>query len=165
MLQIYRGQSGVAGLPLTPKVIAIHAPHAGYNRIYGRVPPHPFTTPASPSVLFSRHPLPVFTVPCAHSGQAVCRTRFRVAAIFGTPISLCPHEPSPLPRRAGSRWEPITGAAQLAVPAGRWAARRLNYGHLKLESSSCSADLIDLFETDAQIHTTPRFSSSVGQLP
>ena len=66
-------------------------------------------------------------------------------------------------QRAGSRWEPITGAAQLAVPEGRWAARRLNHGHLTLESSSCSADLIHLFEIDAQIHATPRFSSSVVQ--
>lgn len=30
--------------------------------------------------------------------QAVCRTKFRVAAMFGTSISLRPHEPSPLPR-------------------------------------------------------------------
>lgn len=28
----------------------------------------------------------------------MCRTKFRVAAMFGTPIFLCPHEPSPLPR-------------------------------------------------------------------
>lgn len=90
--------------------------------------------------------------------------------MFGTPFSLCPHEPSPLPRvsrpsstveipimcckiicrlnpvrlvsskialfsgahRAGCRWGLIAGAAQLAVPKGRWAARRLINGHLEL---------------------------------
>lgn len=94
--------------------------------------------------------------------------------MFGTPISLRPHEPSPLPQvsrpsfkaeiqnnvvliylpgtgfpfpvqfgslcsseleERGCRWGLIAGAAQLAVPKGRWAARRFKHGHLELSLS------------------------------